>query len=90
MIIDPKFKLREAAGEYYVMVQGTQTGTSSNVVAFNETSVYLWNKLVDRPFELSDVAYLLMQQYIVDEVTASADAQCWIDALKQFDIIVNG
>lgn len=89
MIIDPKIKLREAAGEFYVMVQGAQTGTNSKVVAFNETSVYLWNKLVNRPFELTDVTHLLMQQYIVDEDTASTDAQCWIDALKQFDIIVN-
>lgn len=89
MIIDSKFKLREAAGEFYVMIQGTQTGQHSMVVALNETSVYLWNKLADHPFELPDVTHLLTQQYMVDDATASADAQCWIDALKQYDIIVN-
>lgn len=87
MIINPKFKLRETAGEYYIMVQGAQAGDTSRVVSLNETSVYLWFALQQRQFELEDVVQLLLDQYVVDAATALQDARTWLQQLNSFGVL---
>jgi hypothetical protein len=87
MIINPKFKLHETAGEYYVMIQGSTAGDTGHILSLNETSLYLWYALQDRRFELEDVVQLLLDQYLVDEPTAKEDAQTWLQQLKNFGIL---
>lgn len=87
MRINSKYKVRNVADENIILVQGRDPGDMSTVVALNDTSLYLWNELVGHDFELDDVTRLLVDRYEVDEATARADAEKWVAALKQNNIL---
>ena len=87
MRISPKYKVRNVAGDNIVLVQGRNPGDMTTVIALNESSLYLWNELSGRDFELADVCKLLTDLYDVDETTASADAEKWLATLKENNIL---
>ena len=87
MKILSKFKVRHLADEDIVLLQGRNPGDMTTVISLNPTSLYLWNELLGRDFELADVSRLLLDRFDVDEATATADAQKWVDTLKQHNII---
>ncbi len=88
MIINPKIKLRETAGEHYIMVQGRAAGDTSRVVALNGTSLLLWRSLQWRDFTLAEGQQLLLQHYEVDEATAARDASAWVQQLQDMGVIL--
>ncbi len=88
MIINPKIKLRETAGEHYVMVPGKAAGDIGRVVAFNGTSLLLWQSLQGRDFTLAEVQQVLLQHYEVDEATALRDASAWVQQLQDMGVIL--
>ncbi|MBO7490063.1 MAG: PqqD family protein [Bacteroidales bacterium] len=83
MRILSKYRVRQVANENIVLVQGSNPGDMTTVIALNETSLYLWNSLKDRDFENNDVVRLLMERYDVDEPQARTDAEKWIETLKE-------
>ncbi len=83
MRILSKYRVRQVANENIVLVQGSNPGDMTTVIALNETSLYLWNSLKDRDFENNDVVKLLMERYDVDEPQARTDAEKWIETLKE-------
>lgn len=87
MKILPKYKVRRVADENIVLVQGANPGDMTTVVALNETSLYLWNSLCGRDFELADVVSLLTERYDVDKATAEKDAHQWVETLNQNAIL---
>ena len=87
MKILPKYKVRHVADENIVLVQGANPGDMTTVVALNETSLYLWNGLYGKDFELADVVSLLTERYDVDEATAEKDARQWVETLNQNAIL---
>lgn len=88
MKISPRYKVRNVADENIVLVQGRNPGDMTTVIALNETSLYLWNSLWGRDFEVEDVSGLLSSRYDVDEVTAKSDAEKWIATLNEHKILV--
>ncbi|MBQ5623149.1 MAG: PqqD family protein, partial [Alistipes sp.] len=52
-----------------------------------ESALMLWNALYDKEFEAKDVVALLLDRYEVEESQAKADAQKWIDTLKECKLI---
>lgn len=87
MKIDPKYKVRELAGEYVVVVQGAYGADMTRLVALNESSRYLWEKLRGREFDLDDVVSLLVERYEVDEATARRDAGAWMSRLAECGVL---
>ena len=87
MKILSQFKVRHVADENIVMVQGRTPGDMTTVIALNETSLYLWNSLKDKEFELADVARLLTERYDIDGQTAAKDAAEWLDTLSKNGIV---
>ena len=59
MKIDARYKVREMAGEHVVIMQGRYGADMTRVVALNETSLFLWNALEDRDFDIAEAARLL-------------------------------
>ena len=88
MTLSPKYKVRNVAGDDIVLIQGRNPGDLTTVIAINETSLYLWNQLKGRDFELSDVCNLLTDRYDVDDQTALDDAKAWISTLSEHDILL--
>jgi len=69
------------------MVQGTVGGELTKVIAFNDTSVMLWNTFIGIDFETSDVMSKLMNEFEVSEEIASRDADQWVNLLKCYGVI---
>ena len=76
------------ADENVVLVQGRNPGDMTTVIALNETSLFLWNSLLERDFCKQDVVSLLTERYDVDEPRAAADADKWIATLKENNILL--
>jgi len=88
MKILPKYKVRRVSNENVVLVQGRNAGDMTTVIALNETSLYLWNELYGKDFELQDVVRLLMGRYDVEEATATKDAESWLATLREKSVLV--
>lgn len=88
MKINTKYKVRQVAGENIVLVQGRNPGDMTSVVAFNDSSLYLWNSLLDKNFEMEDVVSLLTERYEVDEAVAAKDAESWLKTLEEKGLLV--
>ena len=87
MRINQQFKLRKVAGEDVLLIQGQVGGEMSKVIAFNETSVLLWNNFVGKDFEVVDVVACLTETFDVDNVTAMQDANDWVQMLQNYGVI---
>lgn len=87
MKLDAKYKVREMAGEHIIVMPGRYGADMTRVIALNATSLYLWNALQEREFELSDVADLLVEEYEIDRETALHDAERWIGQLRENQIV---
>ena len=87
MKINPKYKVRNVVNEHVILIQGGAAGDTSKVIALNETSLYLWENLQGKEFELLDVVRLLTDRFEVEETVAEKDAANWVETFKQHEII---
>lgn len=88
MRIDTSKKVREVAGEHIVIMQDKGVADMTKVVALNESALFLYERLMNREFELSDVVSLLLNEYEVDEATATADAEAWVKHIAENGLLV--
>jgi len=82
-----EYKVREIAGEHVVIMQGKLGSDVTRVIALNETSLYLWNKLQGEDFDAETVRDLLLENYEVSEEVASSDAKAWIGKLEECNLL---
>lgn len=78
------FGLRNVCGEHVLVAEGIENINFSQIVSFNETSAYLWEKLEGKTFEIEDMVDLLCAEYEVTHEVAYHDcaelAKKWIEA----------
>lgn len=82
MKINPNIKIRNVAGENIVMRVGRNGTDMTTVIAFNESSMTLCNKLADKDFTIDDAVQVLTEAYEVDEATARRDAEEWLRQMR--------
>lgn len=87
MKIRETYKVREMAGEHVVIMQGRKGVDMTRIISLNESSLYLWNSLQGKDFEIEDVTRLLTDRYDVDPATAARDAAAWIEKLRDCKLI---
>ena len=87
MKISEKYKVRVMAGEHIIVMPGHYGADMTRVVALNATSLYLWEQLAGREFDLEEVARLLVAQYEIDPETARMDAEKWVEQLHKCGIL---
>ncbi len=87
MKLNPKYKLKDVAGEKMVVVQNAQGLDLSRVIVLNSTAEMLWNALERKDFTLETVAGLLMGKYGLKKEKALSDAKSWIDSLHKAGLI---
>ena len=87
MRIKQGHKARGIAGENVVIMQGQQGVDMTRVVALNDSSLLLWNNLLDVDFLIDDVKRILLENYDVEETVAATDAQAWIAKLQQAGLV---
>lgn len=81
-------KVRTVAGENIVIMQGDGGADMTKVVALNESSMLLYEKLSGRDFEMADIVQLLSDTYEVDPATARSDAEVWVEQMRRNSLIV--
>lgn len=84
MKIKPGFELRDVCGEKVLTPQGLGNIDFNALIALNETSAYLYEKLVGRDdFSAEEMADLLLAEYDVTREQALGDckalAEKWIE-----------
>ncbi len=76
--------MRKVCGENVIVAEGIENIDFSKIISLNESAAYLWTNLTDRTFIVDDIAKLLLDEYDVDEKTATADAKetvhKWLEA----------
>lgn len=87
MRINKEIKIKDIAGERIALRQGSYGADMTNIIAFNPTAEWLWNKLANKDFSDTDIKTLLQEAFDLDEQTAARDAKKWIDQCFKADII---
>ena len=87
MKIDPKYKLREVAGECIIVNQGKVGTDLTRIISLNSTAKYLYKAMESREFEVEDAAQALVDEYGIDNDLAMNDAGKWVESLKNCGVI---
>ncbi len=87
MRLNTEYQIKEIAGEKVIVIRGKQNVDMTKLVAFNESSIFLWNELSSVDFELEDVANKLCSKYGIDKSLAINDATKWIEQLKSCGLL---
>ncbi len=88
MKINTFFKVRNVAGENIILLQGKNSGDMTRVVAFNDSALLMWNTLQEKDFTLDDAVAVLLDNYDVEESVARADAQSWVDTIRENGLLI--
>ena len=87
MKIKEGFKLRTIVGEHIVTGEGLAQVNFNKIISLNETAAYLWEHVSGREFSVEDLTKLLLDEYDVDEATASKDAAAIADKWIEIGIV---
>lgn len=83
MQIRKTFVTRELAGEKYLIPIGD---INCSLIALSETAAFIWDLLP----QAEDAAYIvtkMLEEYEIDEATAMADTEEFLNTLRKLDII---
>lgn len=86
MKIKDGFVLREVMDEYIVMPTGNNIAKFDGAVVLNEVSAFIY-KLLESPMCRDDVLTAVLNEFDVDEATASADLDALLDKLADMGIL---
>ena len=81
------FVLRKVADTYVVVAIGAEAKKHNVMITLNETGALLWEKLSEGADEGSLVKAIL-EVYDIDEATAKADVNKFIEKIKGEDLII--
>lgn len=78
------FNLRTICGENIIVAEGVENIDFSRIISMNESAAFLWKNIQGTDFDAEKLTKLLLEEYDVDESTASNDAQAliakWLEA----------
>jgi hypothetical protein len=68
------FVLRPLGDEFIITGEGPAQVNFNKMISLNSTAAYLWKSVEGKEFSVDDLTALLLEEYDVDEATASKDA----------------
>lgn len=86
MRIKEGFVLRNVMDEYIVMPTGDNTAKFDGAVILNEVSAFIY-KLLEHPMCRDDLLAAILNEYDVDEATASADLDALLNKLAEMGVL---
>ena len=89
MKFNPLMKVRDVAGEHIVMRVGVDGTDMTTVIALNESSLLLYERLRGREFEMEDAVSVLTGEYDVDEATARLDVENWTQEMRRNGLLAD-
>ena len=86
MKIKDDFILKKIAGSYVVVPVRKRAVDFSGIIKLSESGAFLW-ELLEKGAERDELVASLLSEYDVDEATASADADRFINSLNEAGLI---
>lgn len=87
MRIKPGFQLHEVCGENIIMAMGEETIDFSQIIALNESSLLIWNKMNEGVDNIDDLVKCITDEYDVDDETARRDITELLHQLIQNGVV---
>ncbi|WP_216696816.1 PqqD family protein [Anaerostipes faecalis] len=81
------FMLRNIAGEVVLVPTGQATQQFNGLITLNEVAAFIWKNL-DEAGTREQLVKMILDEFEVDQKTAEADVDGFINALKEHDMIV--
>ncbi len=86
MRIKEGFIVKEIAGQYVVIALGAASKIFNGIIKLNDTGKTLWDKL-SVGAEKAELVQALLDEYEVDENTATGDVDNFIEQLQGANIL---
>lgn len=86
MKINNNYVLREIAGDYIIVPIGENVKNFNGLIVVNETGKFIWENL-NKEVEEDRLISLILEEYEVDEETATKDVREFISILKNNNIL---
>lgn len=86
MIVKKDFVLREIAGDYILVPTGSTALDFNGLITMNDVGVFIWENLESIENE-NEMLKKILSEYEVDEKTAKADIEEFLNILRKADII---
>ncbi len=81
------FVLRKVADSYVVVAVGAEAKKHNVMITLNETGALLWEKLSGGA-EKNDLVQAILEVYDIDEATAEADVERFIEKVNTEGLII--
>lgn len=86
MKVKDGYMMRQVAGNYIIVAVSDKAADFDGVVTLNEVGAFLWKQLEQETNEEKLLAAML-ETYDVDEATAKADLDRFLDKAKAHDFL---
>ena len=86
MKIKSDYILKKIAGSYVVVPVRTRAVDFSGIIKLSETGAFLW-EILSKGAEKETLLARMLEEYEVDESTASADIDRFLRKLQEADLI---
>ena len=80
------FILRNIAGEYMLVPVGERMISFSGIMMLNELAGFVWEQL-QNPISQEELLKAILNEYDIDEATASSDLSELLKKFKDFGVI---
>jgi len=87
MKIAKEFILRDIAGEYVLVPTGATTQEFNGLITLSETGKFVWEN-IEKADSLKEMVDFILEEYEIDEQTATQDAVQFIGKLVQAGFVV--
>lgn len=88
MQVKSGFKLNQVCRQTFLVPMGESNIDFSKLIALNESSLLLWNKMQEGSFTTDDLVKVLLDEYEVDEATARKDVEAIVEQFEKEGVIV--
>lgn len=86
MKVKKDFILKKIAGSYVVVPVRSRAVDFSGIIKLSETGAFLW-KLLEKGADREELIAALLDEYLVDEATASADVDRFIARMNEVGLL---
>lgn len=86
MKLKPGFQLVDVADEYMIIPVGEETDSFNGIIALNEESYFLLQRMKDNS-TVEELSNILMKEYDVDIDTAKSSVKLFIQKMLQYGVI---
>lgn len=87
MKIKPGFQVHSVCGENIIMALGEENVDFSHIIALNESSLLIWNKMNEGVDNIDDLTKCITDEYDVDDDTARKDVEALVSKLVKYGVV---